>query len=239
MLKETIRQWIDHSYFSKLLKQKKEAVWAHVYHDSIRDKPWLTNANFNVGRWACNYSFLYVLNRILSDYKPTSILELGLGESSRMISLHLEHSLANATHTILESDPDWQIHFTRLVDLCDRSTIHMSEPETKTINGQKTIGFKDTAIFASQKFDLYIVDAPGGSHRFSRPDILTLLADATPKDQFIIIIDDFDRSGERETYRELRKQLSSKGIATYPEVYEGVKTVLALGTEQYKFVQSL
>ena len=82
--------------------QSKELEWAHIYHDSIRGKKHIENLSLNIGRWAGNYSFFYVLNRILNDYKPEKILDLGLGESSKLISTYLEHYLPNSTHTIVE-----------------------------------------------------------------------------------------------------------------------------------------
>ena len=42
----------------------KEIEWAHIYHDSIRGKKPIEELGLNIGRWAGNYSFFYVLNRI-------------------------------------------------------------------------------------------------------------------------------------------------------------------------------
>jgi hypothetical protein len=57
-----------------------ELYWANVYHDSIRGKKELENLGLNIGRWAGNYTFFYVLNRILNDYQPKKIIEFGLGK---------------------------------------------------------------------------------------------------------------------------------------------------------------
>ena len=75
----------------KILSQTRELEWAHIFHDSIRGKECLQNLPLNIGRWAGNYSLFYLLNRILMDYKPKSILEFGLGESSKFISTYLEY----------------------------------------------------------------------------------------------------------------------------------------------------
>ena len=60
----------------EILSYLKEIEWGLLYNDSIRGNPSLQNLSLKIGRWAGNYSFFYVLNRILSDYKPINILEI-------------------------------------------------------------------------------------------------------------------------------------------------------------------
>src|SRR5688500_5133211 len=81
-----------------------ELEWAHIFHDTIKDKKWLRNLGISPGRWAGNYSFLYVLVKILSEYKPKKIIEFGLGESSKIVSSFLNNELQNSTHLIVEQD---------------------------------------------------------------------------------------------------------------------------------------
>ena len=52
------------------------------------------------------YPFLYVLYRILDEAKPRRILELGLGQSTKMIS---QYALSDPAveHTVVEHDPVW------------------------------------------------------------------------------------------------------------------------------------
>ena len=101
--------------------QSKELEWAHIYHDSIRGKKWLEELPINVGRWAGNYSFFYVLNRILNDYKPKRILELGLGESTKVISAYINNYLTDSTHIVVEQDADWAKAFNEKFTLSKNS----------------------------------------------------------------------------------------------------------------------
>ena len=101
--------------------QAKELEWAHIYHDSIRGKTHIENLSLNIGRWAGNYCFFYVLNRILADYKPEKILDLGLGESSKFISTYLDYYLLNSSHTIVEQDENWTAAFKDRFQLSIRS----------------------------------------------------------------------------------------------------------------------
>ena len=102
MLKNKIKSFLGLNIITRILHQSLEIEWAHVYHDSIRDKPYLQNLSLNIGRWAGNYAFFYLLNRILFETKPKRILELGLGESSKLISVYIENILVNSEHLIFE-----------------------------------------------------------------------------------------------------------------------------------------
>ena len=84
----------------------------------------LENLPLNIGRWAGNYSFFYALHRILKDGQPTSILELGLGESSKFISTYLDNHLLSSFHTIIEQDISWMNNFKNTFHLSPRSQIH-------------------------------------------------------------------------------------------------------------------
>jgi len=82
-IKELIKE--NRANNNKIYLQTKELEWANIFHDSIRGKKHIDDLGLNIGRWAGSYPFFYVLNRILSDYCPSSILEFGLAESSKGI----------------------------------------------------------------------------------------------------------------------------------------------------------
>src|SRR5688572_19322082 len=92
----------------EILRYSKEIYWASIYRDSIKGKDWLENMPLNVGRWGCDYAFFYLMNRILSDFSPKLILELGLGESSKFISSFLNRELPDSQHFVLEQDENWK-----------------------------------------------------------------------------------------------------------------------------------
>lgn len=219
--------------------QNRELEWSQIYHDSIRGKKWIEELPLNVGRWAGNYSFFYVLNRILSDYKPEKILDLGLGESSKFISTYLENYLIGSSHTIVEQDQNWINSFQERFKLSTRSNIVHCPIEVKKVNGfdvNMYQNFKDK-IFG--KFDLYIVDGPYGSERFSRYDIISLVKRIEKEDQFIIMMDDTNRKGEQDTFEEIKKYLNSMVIDYYIGEYVGNKTVSLIVSEKYKYVISM
>lgn len=223
----------------EIILQSKELEWAHIYHDSIRGKKWLEELQLNVGRWAGNYSFFYVLNRILSEYKPKLILDLGLGESSKFVSSFLDNYLLDSRHTIVEQDEEWIISFQEKVLLSKRSTIvhcPLRETEIKGFISNSYDGFREKI---TEKFDLYIVDGPFGSNKYSRYDIVSIIEKFDFEDEFIILFDDTNRQGERDTLKDIIHILKNKKINIFTGYYEGNKANTVIVTQKYKFVASL
>lgn len=217
----------------------KELDWANIYHDSIRGKDWLENLPLNVGRWAGNYSFFYVLNRVLDIYKPNKILEFGLGESTKLISTYLDHSLTDSSHTIFEQDKEWSTIFKTNFPLSKQSEIIISPLTEKVIDSNKVKIYKDFESKVDDEFDLYVIDGPHGSPTLSRVEILYLAEQFTSSSEFVIIFDDYNRFGEQETVEKLFKILGEKNIPFYKGIYLGAKRVLVIGTEKYRQIESL
>lgn len=221
----------------KIISTSLENEWAHVYHDSIRGKEWLQNLSLNVGRWAGNYAFFYVLNRVLSSFKPNSIIEFGLGESSKFISAYLEHELEHSTHEIIEESESWKNHFLNNNSLSVRTKINTHQLCQKEIKGFKVNMYDNFKV--NKKFDLYLIDGPFGSPRYSRYDIVRLAESFDTKDEFVILFDDYERKGEQDTVSDLLQLFKKKQIEIYKRTYVGNKRVLVLGTKKYKYIQSL
>ena len=194
---------------SELSLRDSEQYWAHVYHDTISNSSWLNNKSVSPGRWAVSYIVLYVLYRILDEMRPTSILECGLGQSSK---LTIQYARATgAKLMICENNPDWLNFFARqMPDAPDYTTIldavnvQIVPPyESRTYHG-----FSDA--IGKTKFNLVLIDGPRGSDHYSRPEILDIVDNLDTS--FVILLDDMNRIGEQETWRMLREKLKSRGI---------------------------
>lgn len=217
----------------------KELEWAHIYHDSIRGKSYLENLSVNIGRWAGNYSFFYVLNRILHDYKPKRIIEFGLGESSKYVSTCLDAFLLDSEHIIIEQNKDWLNTFNEKFQLSKRSQVQIFPLIQKEINKFRVNYYNNLTETISDKFDFYIVDGPFGSERYSRYNIVELAEKFTEDDEFIVMIDDCQRKGEKDTFNDLVKLFESKNIEIFTSSYGGVKTVNLIATRKYRFSKTL
>lgn len=224
---------------TKIIAQNNELLWSSIFHDSIKGKPHLENLSLNIGRWAGNYAFFYVLNRILNDYQPKRILEFGLGESSKFVSTFLEHELPNSNHLIIEQSEDWKESFGMRFKLFKNSRVVVCPLEQRMIQGFASNFYKDLDTVVDGVFDLYIVDGPFGSQNFSRYDIVDMIQRVDQNNEFIIILDDFNRKGEKDTFNALLNFFKEKNITIYTANYSGDKDVMVLGTEKYKFITTL
>lgn len=223
----------------EILSMSRENEWAHIFHDSIRGKAWLQQLPLNIGRWAGNYAFFYVLNRILTDYRPSNILELGLGESSKFISTFIRHELKDSRHTIVEESEEWCHHFQDNFELCSRSEIIVCPLKEEKINDFCVNTYSGFEEKIKNKFDLYVIDGPFGSAHYSRCEIVKLAEQFSLTDEFVIVFDDYNRLGEQETIDDLLGVFERKGIKIYKGIFVGNKRVLVLGTKKFKFIESL
>jgi hypothetical protein len=220
---------------TKIILQTKELEWAHIYHDSIRGKKAIEELGLNIGRWAGNYTFFYVLNRILSDYKPSSILELGLGESTKFISTYLNNYLPDTHHTVVEQSLEWSESFNSRFELSKNTEVVHCPLEKKIINGFEVNSYKEFDVKINRNFELYIVDGPFGSPRYSRYDIVSLVENFEIDNEFIILFDDSDRKGEVDTIECIVEILNTKKIKNFVDHYSGNKQVTLICSDKYKF----
>jgi hypothetical protein len=213
----------------------REAKWANVYHDSIRDKKWLDDVAIYPGRWAVNYSMLYLLVRILQLYKPEKIIEFGLGESSKLISKFIENELYNSKHLILEENREWTENFISMFTLSHNSNIIHLDPVKKKIKGFNVNCYKDIKEKINETFDLYIIDGPTALRHYSRYDICRLAERLTPEDEFIIIMDDYNRKSEKRSVRDLLRILKKRNITFHTWEYDGSKSQFLIATKKYYY----
>ncbi|MBR0403965.1 MAG: hypothetical protein IJI68_02010, partial [Eggerthellaceae bacterium] len=219
-----------------------ELVWADVFNQAIEGCPWLEGVGFNPGRWAVGYPFLYVLFRLLSNGSSHTFLDLGLGQTSTMLSRYAG-SHQGVTHTIVEHDQEWISYYKRDNDLPPCSTIHvlpleMIEVETCEQPVRRYANFE--SVLENGPFDLVTVDAPFGydMKELARIDVLDLVPDSLAP-SFVILVDDFDRKGEKNMVDRLAEKLSSEGIEHVVGVYEGEKQLCIIASKDNEFALSL
>jgi 16S rRNA G966 N2-methylase RsmD len=144
-------------------------------------------------RGAANYSLLYVLLRALST-RQVRVLEIGAGQSSLLIN-----ALGRDAVTV-EPDAQWASWIGERVA---HPVVH-APMAVKTIHGRQEPGFDVTL---RGRFDVVLVDSPHGARRRSRWSALELL-DRHLADEFLVIFDDAQRTGEMDT--------ASEFIRTHP-----------------------
>lgn len=222
-------------------RHASEAVWAQIFNNTISESLWLKDKTFSPGRWAVGYPYLYVMYRVLNETRPKRILELGLGQSTRMIAQYAA-AFQDVEHIVVEHDPEWVEFFCNDFPLPKNTKVVMLEREMAPYKDAEAVrvfkGFKET--FQGQKFDFISVDAPLGSDmkQYSRIDILCLMPDCL-KNSFVIMIDDTERKGETRTISEMENCLNSNNIAYKRGQYSGKKDCTLISSLDLSFLASL
>ena len=217
-------------------KYSSEIYFANIFRDTITDSPWLKTKSFSPGRWAMNYLSLYVLYRILNNIRPNSILECGLGESSKLTVQYAKSF--NKQLSIVEHNKEWINFFiTNTIPYASKYIIKADLDHIK-INNKKSLTYKNfKSIVPSRKYDLVIIDGPYGSQHYSRPEVLEIL-DMLSKN-FILFLDDNHRLGEKETAYLVMKTLEDKKIPYKKHTYFTDKGICLICSPEFDFLGTL
>lgn len=222
-------------------RHASEAVWAQIFNNTISESLWLKDKTFSPGRWAVGYPYLYVMYRVLNETRPKRILELGLGQSTRMIAQYAA-AFQDVEHIVVEHDPEWVEFFCNDFPIPKNTKVVMLEREMVPYKDAEAVrvfkGFKET--FQGQKFDFISVDAPfgGDMKQYSRIDILNLIPDGL-SENFVIMVDDCNRVGETNTVKEIENKLNEFKISISSGKYCGRKDCVLTCTENLEFLTTM
>jgi len=218
-----------------------EAVWALIFNSVSSDSDWLIKKNFSAGRWAVGYPALYIMFRVLNEARPKRILELGLGQSTRMIGQYVA-AHEDVEHIVVEHDPSW-IEFCRNdFALTERSQMlqcdRIMEPYKEANEVRVFEGLPEK--LAGKKFDFIVIDAPlgGDMKHYSRIDTLKMLPGCL-EPRFVILFDDTNRPAEAATVKEMKSKLKENNIDFASGEYRGDKISTILCSSDIGFFTSL
>lgn len=194
-----------------------EIHWSQIYHDTIIGSEWLLDKAVSPGgpqRWAVGYNFLYALYRILDEMHPKHILELGLGQSTKLTGQYARYF--GAMHEVVEHDQEWVDFFCHgWKKLSPQTRIYVSPLVEREFDGQKYFAYRDFDKIVKNlnaPCELILVDGPfGGRSERSRRDILAYLPKLLSKD-FVIMVDDCGRKGELNLLQEIKDILGRNHI---------------------------
>jgi len=226
---------------TKIHSTASEILWANIFNNTVSDSLWLHDKTLSPGRWAAGYPFLYILYRVLRDAKPKRILELGLGETTKLIS---QYAAANGDieHFVAEHDPEWISFFSQAFALPDNTKIEQLpwgyEPYKEAESVRVYDGFPER--FKNGKYDFICIDGPfGGDMKdYARIDVLNLMLENLGE-SFVILLDDYNRSGEQKTAVEILGKLDGGNVSYAKSTYNGQKAGLIVCSEDMKFLISL
>ncbi len=222
-------------------RHASEAVWAEIFNSTIAHSAWLKNRAFSPGRWAVGYPYLYVMYRVLNETHPKRILDLGLGQSTRMIAQYAA-AHEGVEHIVVEHDQEWIDFFQNGLQLSGRSRMMKLDREMVPYKEAESVrvfkNFKET--FAGQKFDFISIDAPLGADmkEYSRIDVLSLLPDCLQA-SFVLMMDDCERPGETRTMADLEAVFRQNGLPYARGKFSGDKDVAVISSKNLKFICSI
>lgn len=222
-------------------RHASEAVWAAIFNNTISGSTWLKNTTFSPGRWAVGYPALYVMYRILNEARPKRILELGLGQSTRMIAQYAA-AYEDVEHIVVEHDAEWIAFFKNDFTLSERTKIVQLDRELVPYKDAEAVrvfkGFREA--FTGQRFDFVFVDAPLASDmkQYARIDILSILPECF-SNSFVFMLDDSERRGEQNMLTEIKGIFEEKGIDFCQGRYSGKKDCAVIASPNQRFLTTL
>ncbi len=230
---------------SILYNQNKELFYANVFHDTIKGSEWLpSDFALSPGNMALGYPAFYVLYRVLDEFKPKNILEIGLGQSTKMIALYNRYS-NSCQHQVIEHDREWINFFNNHFELPPSTKITELPIKDITIDVDEVsanvtayMGFSD--LLCNSRFDFICIDGPYGfrSPQYARIDIMGILPDCL-EDSFVIFLDDCERNGELNTFNLISSTLTEVGIKVTSNIYTGIKGTGIIVSENLAFLCSM
>ena len=235
------RKTAEDTLLKDLKGRQSEVLWGEIFRDTIVNSIWLKDKSFSPGRWAAGYPFLYALYRVLDEARPKRILELGLGQTTRMIGQYAS-AFEDVQHIVIEHDPEWIAFFKRSFSFGERTTLlQLPLEESAYLEDNKVLSYKGfTDALEGKSFDLISIDGPFGGNAkiYSRVDVLRLFPNCL-MDSFAVLLDDFDRLGERRTMAKMELNLKDHGIAYHVGRFVGQKETRILTSENWKFLCSM
>jgi hypothetical protein len=218
-----------------------EILWADIFNNTISESDWLKIKTFSPGRWAAGYPFLYILYRVLRDVKPKRILEMGLGETTRVISQYCSEN-QNAEHFVAEHDAAWVDFFTKSYIIPNNTKLITLPLIYLPYNGELVPSYENFSnYFANGTYDFICVDGPSGANadnKYARLDVLGLISDNL-SDSFVILLDDYNQAKIKNMADLLLSKLKEIKIPYVTGVYRGTKDTFILCSEDIKFLKSL
>lgn len=156
---------------------------------------------------AANYSLLYLIARVLVELKPASVLDIGCGQSTLLIN-DLVRTLEGPEPFVTSLDHD--AHWAGIIAAQVRHRVVTSPLRRTNVAGHVTDTYDWSLPELMGPFNLAVVDGPIGRAQFSRVGALALAGRMA--EDFVIIMDDVDRQGERDTADLLLASLRARGM---------------------------
>ncbi|UUY02898.1 hypothetical protein LRS13_19760 [Svornostia abyssi] len=205
------------------------------YLELAKRTDWLTAPPLSSpGGGTASFSQLYLLLSILREGEFSRVLELGVGKSTSLIQQWAAAHEAETVH--VDDDAEWLALTVK--DQPGATAIHAPLRPT-SVAGHKIDWYG--ADRPPGGFDLVLVDGPQawtGDLKFNRLGALEWVPDVLAP-EFIVLIDDASRPGERELATLAEAKLRNAGLEVQPRDVVGSNSQALLVTPKYRFAAYL
>ncbi len=190
----------------------KEFIYQAKFRKLLTQKNW-TDLKIEPRGYAANCSLLYFLIKFLDEKKPNKVLELGSGQTTKLLFRYVKEN-SNSYVLVLEDNIEWFNNIKRNFISERFSYLHKPLEELEVNDRMCNWYSYDFANINQQekKFNLVLIDGPKGIRRFSRLGITKFLLEIIDQNNFVIIFDDSSRKGEEDTIKILLEKFDSIGL---------------------------
>ena len=218
-------------------KLVRECIYSNVLSNCTKNTEWLKQSNFTLTGGAANYSFIFILFKILDTLRINNILEFGLGQSSKVTTQYAKYKNPDSTLSIVEHNQEWIDYFKKELILSEKTQIYQKNLINFDLNGVESEKYEPLDnIIGNKKFDLIIIDGPIGQDKtYPRTNILDIIPEHLAE-SFVIILDDAERTGEKNTANLILKKLDDNNINYCKSYKVGAKTQLLITSKDYEFI---
>lgn len=233
---------------------QKDVYYATLFNQVTQNSVWLLDKAFAPGGWAVDYCFLYTMYRALNACKPSIIIELGLGQTTHMLSQYktwynmtADKQKEDFCHLLtFEHDSDWIEFFkTQSKVALDIYQCKLVKDTSVVIDGETYEHINYYSNFANlakigKKYQFAVIDAPFGTKPYSRIHVLELIAnDLIDTNHFVIMIDDMNREGEQNTFKRCQEMFKVRGVKFKTQIYSGEKEHGIIVSDSLKFLTTM
>lgn len=205
-----------------------ELFYQASYFELARNTTWVAELPMaSPSGGTASFSQLYVLLSILRDSTPQSVLEIGAGRSTKLITQYAAAAGTRSLH--VDQDADW---LARSLTENEHST-SLHAPLRPTSVGSRTVQWYDE--LPTGRFDFVLVDGPeawDSERAYDRTGFLTWVPEVLDN-EFVIVIDDTSRKGERALVEGLERALADRNVPPSRREIVGANSQTILATQRF------
>lgn len=199
-IKHKLLDLYHHNVLPRVEALHAEQIYQGIFEQQCR-RHGVDEVFYPVGA-AASYSLMYLLTRVMTELPVQRVIELGSGQSTILID-RLRPTAG--MHVAYEQSEIWARTVAARAPRCE---LRCSPLADTVFEGVRYAGF---GALQKADFELLLVDGPNGTDHASRYDCVPLV-EANQAREFVVIVDDADRPGERETVAALTAVLTRRGI---------------------------